>query len=48
MRKLESRHLLFTAGIIGILVADDPAVPEFTLHVANIGTGERVLGSFGV
>lgn len=26
-----------STGIIGILVADDPAVPEFTLHVANIG-----------
>ena len=26
-------------GIIGILLAEDPAVPEFTLHVANIGEG---------
>ncbi|CDI78890.1 hypothetical protein, conserved [Eimeria acervulina] len=26
-----------STGIIGILLAEDPAVPEFTLHVANIG-----------
>ncbi|CDI73847.1 hypothetical protein, conserved [Eimeria praecox] len=26
-----------STGIIGILVADDPSIPEFTLHVANVG-----------